>query len=230
MATYLYCLLTDAAGARAPSQRGLEGAPVRVVDAGPLLAWVSDLEEAAVTVTVERVRAHDAVVRSALEIETPLPARFGQTFADDAGLRASIERRRDALLELLSRVRGAVEMTVRALLDPSPASGGGAPPRDSGREYLDWLRVRQHTARAARTQADFLHRRISDAVLGMVREEARAPAQPSICSLSVSHLVPRDAVAGYRLTLRALIEDDPQLRLMVSGPWAPYSFAELRSV
>jgi hypothetical protein len=121
-------------------------------------------------------------------------------------------------------------MTVRALLDPPPASGRSAPTGESGREYLAWLRKRERKERAARAQADFLHRRISDAVLGMVREEARAPARSSACSLSVSHLVPRDAVTAYRLTIRALIESDPQLRLMVSGPWAPYSFAELRSV
>jgi hypothetical protein len=230
MATYLYCLLTEASGAGAPSLRGIEGAPVRAVEAGPLLAWVSDLSEGAVTATVERVRAHDAVVRAALEIETPLPARFGQTFPDDGALRASIERRREALLQALARVRGTVEMTVRALLDPTPPAPGRAPTGESGREYLAWLRERERKERAARTQADFLHRRISDAVLGMVREEARAPAQPSAGSLSVSHLVPRDAVTNYRLTLRALIEGDPQLRLMVSGPWAPYSFAELRGV
>jgi hypothetical protein len=119
-------------------------------------------------------------------------------------------------------------MTVRALLDPPAAASGPAPGAQSGREYLAWLRERERAERAARAQADFLHRRISDAVLGIVREEARAAAQPSACSLSVSHLVPRDAVTNYRLTIRALIEGDPQLRLMVSGPWAPYSFAELR--
>ena len=196
MATYLYCLLTEASRESVPRLRGLEGAPVRAV----------------------------------LEMHTPLPARFGQTFPDDAALGTAVERRREALLRALARVRGAVEMTVRALLDPAPVALGPAPPGESGREYLAWLRKRERKERAARAQADFLHRRISDAVLGVVREEARAPAQSSACSLSVSHLVPRDAVTNYRLTIRALTEGGPQLRLMVSGPWAPYSFAELRGV
>ena len=231
MPTYLYCLLSDTSGVSAPTLRGLDGTPVRVVDAGPVVAWVSDLDEAAVSVSVERVRAHDAVVRAVLEMHTPLPARFGQTFPDDAALGTAVERRREALLQAVARVWGTVEMTVRALLDPSPAAGGNPLTGESGREYLAWLRERQRAEREARAQADFLHKRISDAVLGTVREEARAaPARSSACSLSVSHLVPRDAVTAYRLTIRALIESDPQLRLMVSGPWAPYSFAELRSV
>ena len=121
-------------------------------------------------------------------------------------------------------------MTVRALLGRPPAVVGSAPTGGTGREYLAWLRERHRAEREARAKADFLHRRISDAVLGIVQGEARAPAQPSVCSLSVSHLVPRDAVTSYRLTMRALTEGDPQLRLMVSGPWAPYSFAELRGV
>jgi Gas vesicle synthesis protein GvpL/GvpF len=229
MTTYLYCL-SEASGVNVPSLRGLDGAPVRAVDAGPLRAWVSDLDEAAVMVSVDRVRAHDVVVRAVLETQTPLPARFGQTFPDDTALRTAVERRREALLQAAARVRGTVEMTVRALLDPSPAAGGNALTGESGREYLAGLRERQRVERQARSQADFLHKRISDAVLGTVREEARAPARSSACSLSVSHLVPRDAVTGYRLTIRALIESDPQLRLMVSGPWAPYSFAELRGV
>jgi hypothetical protein len=210
-----------------PSLRGLDGATVRIVDAGPLRAWVSDLTEGAASVTIERARAHDAVVRAALDVETPLPARFGQILASDDALRQSLDARRTELLRALERVRGAVEMTVRVLLQPSDAPAAMAPAGASGREYLAWLRERQRWERMVQAQADFLHKRIAEAVLGMVREEARALARPSAHLLSVSHLVPRDAVHSYRLALRALIDSEPLLRIMVSGPWAPYSFAEL---
>jgi hypothetical protein len=35
----------------------------------------------------------------------------------------------------------------------------------------------------------------------------------------------RGRVADYRAALHALREAEPAARLMISGPWAPYSFA-----
>jgi hypothetical protein len=42
----------------------------------------------------------------------------------------------------------------------------------------------------------------------------------------VSHLVPRENIDAYRNALLALRSEDPALAIMVSGPWAPYSFSE----
>jgi hypothetical protein len=230
MTVYLYCLVTAGIEPSESGVAGLAGAPVRTVVAGPVGAWVSDLPAAVSAATPELVREHDAVVRAAMAIETPIPARFGQVFGDDDAVRRSLDERRGPTLRALERVCGAVEMTVRVLLDVCGLGPAEEPPMASGRAYLAWLRERTRSEEAVLRQADFLQGRLSQAVRGVVREEARTPVLPSSRSLTVSHLVARDAVAQYRLALRAFVDSELRPRVMISGPWAPYSFAELRGV
>ena len=83
MPTYLYCLRSEMVEPP-DGLTGVDGSAVRALEGVSLSAWVSDVAEK-VTATVERVKAHDAVCAAALDSgETPLPIRFGQSFADDA--------------------------------------------------------------------------------------------------------------------------------------------------
>lgn len=256
MAIYLYCL-TDPGCAPAADLRGLGGAPVRVVPlAGSArsAAWVSDLPGELGPVTPELARIHDRVVRAALSRETPLPARFGQSFAGEEALRRALEARAEAIVHALERVRGGVEMTVRVLLsepgsaaregdttgdaagrdrassatgDLAPGDPGGGAPVGVGRAYMDRLRDRQQGSAALRRKAEFLQARVSRAVDAVVREEVCSTVMPGTHSFSLSHLVAREAVGQYRLAVDSLVQGDPSLRLLVSGPWAPYSFTRI---
>jgi hypothetical protein len=213
---------------------------------------VSDLREDPGPATAELVRVHDRVVRTALERETPLPARFGQSFAGDAALRRSLEARADMLVRSLERVRGGVEMTVRVLLSGAPRPGAAtvghsdqgaregvrgaddkaavAPPAaGAGRAYMARLRERREASAELKREAEFLQARVARTVDELAREEVCSPVMPGTHSFSLSHLVARDAVGEYRLAVDSLVKSDPALRLLVSGPWAPYSFARIAS-
>jgi hypothetical protein len=97
----------------------------------------------------------------------------------------------------------------------------------AGRAYLARLRGRQEAAADLRRQAEFLQARVARAVDGVAREEVCSKVMPGSQSVSLSHLVARDAVGQYRLAVDSLVEGDPGLRALVSGPWAPYSFARI---
>ncbi|HEX6533418.1 MAG TPA: GvpL/GvpF family gas vesicle protein [Gemmatimonadaceae bacterium] len=250
---HLYCLTSPGGERAASGVRGLEGAPVRVVRAGAVEAWVSEHETLPREVTPDLARAHDGVVRAAMAWETPLPARYGQTFANEESLTSALAAREGAIVEALERVRGAVEMTVRVLLDEDPAeegaeergeraaplaalgwagagegeaaSGAGARAR-TGRDYLSSVRARHEREAALHRRAEFLQARLSRAVEGVTRGESRTPAPPSSRFLTVSHLVALGDVSEYRLALRSFVESEPRPRVLVSGPWAPYSFTE----
>ena len=234
MPVYLYCVVTAGAAAPPSDIRGLDGACVRAVAAEGVAAWVSDLPDAPwapIPATPARARAHDAVVRAAMAAETPVPARFGQRFADDEALRASLHPRHGDLVEALARVRGAVEMTVRVLLTPGGSAAEPAPaPESPGRAYLAAARTRVRREAASRREAEILQGRIATAVAPLVRGEVLAPGRASSETLSLSHLISRDAVGTYRAAVRALRDSDPALRLLVTGPWAPYTFVTLPHV
>ena len=201
---------------------GVEGARVRMIRAGPLQAWVSDLGQMP-SATTENARAHNLVIVEAMCCETPLPARFGQTFCDEATAFAAISVHSGKLLPALEMVRGAVEMTVRGLL-VKHSSRTSAPPI-TGRDYLAQLRERQKLEEEAEGEANFLQRRISAVLAPLILAEVRAKPVSSSRSVSFSHLIATTAVEEYRSRLRVLREDDSALELLVSGPWAPYSFA-----
>lgn len=229
MAIYLYCVLR---ATREPPAGllGIDRSPVRAVDLGDLGAWVSDIATTPIVPSPGRAQSHDRVVRAALDRETPLPARFGQVVPSEAELRAALSERREALTSALTRVEGAIEMTVRMLVpaatDDSPAQEIGGAPRGRGREYLERVAAVQRRERNVLENARIARDRVSSAVEGLVRAEWFSGAVAGSGLATVSHLVPRGNVDAYRSAVLALRSDDPALAIMVSGPWAPYSFSE----
>ena len=232
MATYLYCLLR-ASGDPPSGLAGVDDARVRAIDLGGLVAWVSDVAETTIAPSPARAQAHDRVVRAALEGATPLPARFGQVLVDEAELRTALSGRREALESALQRVDGAVEMTVRMLVRTGDRRAA-APDRTeadaqaatSGRDYLQRIAAIQREERNVLAKAQIVREQVSSVVHGLVRAESFASAAAGSSLVTVSHLVPRENIDAYRSALQALRQDDAALAIMVSGPWAPYSFTE----
>ena len=228
---YLYCLLRRASEPPA-GLVGVDDTPVRAIDLGGLGAWVSDVTGTTMLASPARARGHDRVVRSALDRETPLPARFGQVVADIGALTDMVASRRAALESALDAVAGTVEMTVRVLLPPMD-EGAHAPQqlrherRSSGRDYLERAAAKQQRERNVLAMGRIVRERVSSAVQGLVRAEAFSGAQAGSGMATLSHLVPRENVEGYRSVLLQLREKEPTLAIMVSGPWAPYSFTEV---
>ena len=80
---------------------------VRALPVDGIVAWVSDVERG-VPVSIDGVRAHDAVVEAALETgATPVPARFGQRFDNDDACRAALASRAASVETLLGDDAGA---------------------------------------------------------------------------------------------------------------------------
>ena len=229
MPTYLYLLLTTASEPPPPALRGLADAPVRALEAAGLVAWVSTLERVPPP-SVAAAREHDRVAAAALDAgTTPLPARFGQRYEDDARCIADIEARASALTAALQRVAGAVEMIVSATLAPSTedAPTGGSAPAGAGRAHMERLRGKVSMERNLLNRARAVADGIRSAVADLVRAEELTVRQTPRPLLSLSHLVARDAAAAYRARVAAAAIDGISGSLAVGGPTAPYSFATL---
>src|SRR6187397_2640156 len=118
MSTHLYCVLPGETPASVPSGlTGVEGGSVRALPVDHLVAWVSDVQRD-IPVSIDGVRAHDAVVEAAFETgSTPVPARFGQRFANDDACAAALISRGPSVESLLASMQGFVEMTI--IITPS---------------------------------------------------------------------------------------------------------------
>jgi hypothetical protein len=197
-----------------PDLRGLDGAPLDCERAADLEAIVSRHVVSSVTPSQSAILAHAAVVEAlAAANRAVLPARFGGGYADSDSLRRGMEERATELAAALARVRGCVELGLRVL---APAAEAGLPP--SGAEYM---RARLEQRREAERVAAELHAPLAS----RAREATRTVAATPRLLLSGAYLVARAETAAFTEAVETLQTAHPELAIVCTGPWPPYSFA-----
>lgn len=230
MKLYLYCVLGDT-DLLPDGVEGIMGKPLSVIRFGSLCVFTSEFDGETVPITRENVLKHSTVINSVLERTTPLPFRFG-TIVDDVRLQSFMDARHEAIEERLNLIQGYLEMSVKILWDPGVEeveaghANGGAEKgsgtaflRNKQREFsVSDLRAR----RAGELSADL------DTQVSLFAREKQVSLRPNEkLVLAASHLVKRGSILAYRGKLAEFGRERPDLRLLVSGPWAPYSFANI---
>ena len=147
--------------------------------------------------------AHGAVVESLSACASVVaPVRFGETVADERALAESLRERLPALRRAFERVRDCVEVAVRVheptRRDERPATGAA---------YM-------HAAGQSSRR---------DELLGQLRLLAR---DSRVARESAAFLVGREQLDGVRRTVERFASVHPDLTVVCTGPWAPFSFVE----
>jgi len=229
MKLYVYCLAEGVDALDQPLS-GINDAPVRVVKAEELAVLVSDLDVDAVPVTKENALDHAAVVRSILHRTTPLPFRFG-TLVSEEQLKSYIAARKPALEAKLAHVRDCVEMSVKIICDASTADevterksdkAEGAGAKFLAEKRREILGNEHRTAEAQKVSTWLL-----ETVSGLTRDEQVTLRSTERLFLSAAHLVERSKIEQYRSKITESRVNRPELRFLLSGPWPPYSFANI---
>ena len=252
VAWYVYGVVEG--GAEAPAGAGIE---VSTVTAGPVSALVSrvpldEYGDEAVQARLEdpawlagAAHVHEAVLEAALRSGAVVPFRLLTVFRDGDELRRFLSTRGDDLRAVLDRVRGKVEVGVKAFVDRSVLDEAVAADSPAlreldaeiasaqiGRAYL--LRRRREQAldeAAARRTVELaagLHARLreaaEDGVANPVQSrEASGRAEEMV--LNGAYLVP----SGDDRFARELDALGEEYRLVGvtferTGPWPPYNF------
>jgi gas vesicle protein GvpL/GvpF len=146
-------------------------------------------------VSPEALWRHEEVVEALMESRDLLPVRYGTRLPDEAGVVSAVAERHDALLAALNRVRGAVELSLRL----------AAPPE----------------AEIPREAAERLHAQLAP----LARDATLLDSGDSRDLLRAAYLVDRGAMAPFTDAVARLQRAHPELRLLCTGPWPPYSFA-----
>ncbi|MGA5064428.1 GvpL/GvpF family gas vesicle protein [Streptomyces exfoliatus] len=231
---------------------GVDGRPLRLVDAAGLEAVVSSVpsgpfgeqglrEQLEDMARLEEVaRSHHAVVDAATTEATVLPMRLATVYLDDARAREMLTAHQGRFLNLLERLDGHVELGLKVYVDTlavtppkteaeTEAASAAASP---GRAYLQ-------RRRAQRRSIQDLYRVAAGTVEEAVRvaeglSRARAVHRPQQGELAAArgenianeaYLVPAAEVGRFVSELGSLADAAPGVHIEVTGPWAPYSFA-----
>ena len=207
---------------------GVGGAVVTLIEEGGLGAAISRIDPADLTPNVARVLAFAKVVEALHAHRTVLPMRYGCLLGDEGQLVDLLRDHGAEYAAILQGLDGCVEMGVRVLLPaevsvPRALVESATRPA-SGREYLIGRAARttrvEHFARTLAAATERVLR-----VLGGLAERTKTDrsgtANPHYASLDF--LVKREVVTPFRRQFR-WIERTESARLLLSGPWPPYTF------
>jgi hypothetical protein len=188
-----------------PGATRVPGRSLHLVTVGRLAAVVE--RGRARAATPRNLVAYDRQMRMLADRAAAiLPARFNTIVADEEEVATILRLRRARLAATLKNVRGRVQMTVRV---PTPPVGRAVSGSATGTEYLRSRRIPELDPLRAATKR-------------WVRDER---VEPRAGLASIYHLVPGTAVGAYREALIGAA-DAAGVRLVVTGPFPPYAFAQ----
>ena len=184
-------------------------------------------------VTVEAVVRHEAIVEAVRREGPALPVRFGTVFRNAESVASALAERYEPLTADLDRLGDKVEMSLTALWSTQPAGdlsanempNGAAPERQgAGARYM--------YARAARLRRDEALKELArsvaedlDRVVGALALERRVSLLPTPrVAVRTAYLLNPSRVSAFRTAFEAGRVMREELRVMLTGPWPPYSF------
>jgi len=202
----------------APPVLGLRDAALSVSGRGGLFAVWSEQEDSPFDADETALWEHERVVEALLEQGTVLPMRFGSSVPDREALAELLAERRADFELGLERVRGAVEIGVRALIrgessQLAPALAGADRP---GTAYM-LARLNDEKRSAA------IAAHIHEPLIALSRASASRKTSLS-GDVNTAYLVAREDVGPFRATVEKLDDAVEYATIVCTGPWPPYSF------
>lgn len=216
-----------------PVQRltGIAGEPLRAISFDRVIAIVGYVRQRPAA-SARNLRQYAAVIESiAARAPAILPVRFGTTFDDLEELTLVLRSRGSALRQRVGAVRGRTQMTIRLVSESESGDASRASQSRAAR------RARVRLERRATQGTQYLQQRL--ALLRTAREVPElAPIRPAIRRFvkderverrggvaTVHHLIPRAMAERYRTAVTGAAAESG-VGLIVSGPFAPYAFAD----
>ncbi len=229
MRFYVYCVVDPIECLPDQTPKGVGHQEVHLLNIADLAVVVSGFTGERVPTNEENVIAHQKVVRSLLDITTPLPFRFG-TLVTESQLSSYLSSRQPALLRKLGDLRGCVEMSVKVIWPTSRPKTIISPDdqrQGSGTAFL--------TAKKEEFLGDAMLAKEASNILvwlnghlhTLVRDEQVSLRPRERMVLAAAHLLERERLEPYKAGLAAARLERPELHFLVSGPWPPYSFANI---
>jgi hypothetical protein len=192
-------------------------------------------------------RAHHGVVAALFGTVTVLPMRLATVYADEAKVTGMLTERAGTFDAMLRRLDGNREWGVKVYADPRadvPQPSTASPAGGPGRAYLQQRRSARDARQRILADARWTAGRVAElAAVFAVDRAVHRPQDPALATTlgagagrapgtapgenvaNLAFLVPAERGEEFHAALAALDVTRPGVRVEVTGPWAPYSFA-----
>ncbi|MFG3498944.1 GvpL/GvpF family gas vesicle protein [Streptomyces sp. NPDC047928] len=181
-------------------------------------------------------RAHHDVVQALSLHATVLPLRMATVYQDDHRARQALAEQHNAFAARLAQLADHTEFGVKiylaptaAPLDTGPATGADA--ATPGKAYLQRRRAQHNAQEAVYSQAQKAAAVIDAITSRYASQRVRHPTQSGTLSgpaenvLNDAYLVPDAYAEQFQAAIAEAAGVFEGVRVEVTGPWAPYSFA-----
>jgi Gas vesicle synthesis protein GvpL/GvpF len=187
----------------------------------------------------EKARSHEDVLQAAAAVAPVVPLRFGTIYDELDDVERLLDTRAASFGAALDRVRGRVELGVKAWADPArlaAAISGDEPGAedDSGRAYLQRRQREQRLAAEVAARCAALGESAHQRLLAVAADGVANRPQPRELTgrdetmiLNGAYLVPAGDDALRAEVERLSAEHEPLgIAYEVTGPWPPHNFVE----
>jgi hypothetical protein len=232
---YLYGI-ADRPRASPGERAGLREGALEEIVCCDIAAIVSVFDGAAVSTAADEVWRHEEILESLMEERTVLPARFGTLLPSAEYVGEILRRAYGALVRDIARVRGQVEIGLRFLGASEDSAADGALPAFSndavgsaanpGSAYLRMRVVRERARRSRLQGRAAIIRGIYERIARHATEARLDDAPDDLRGMSAAFLVRRDGAASFRTIVGRAAAANPELTMLCTGPWPPYSFVD----
>ena len=248
---WVYAVTRDLPQGHLVGVTGIGGAAVHGVRRAGLVAVVSpvnlaefgeeplrhNLEDLAWLETT--AREHHQVVDAVSAAGSTVTMRLATVYRDDSRVAAMLAERRGQLEAALRHIEGRTEFGVKAYAEPAGPSDAavesdrpGNSDAGPGTAYLlrrrAELATRNKQLNTALAAAETIHATLAslaDATRRYVPQHPRLTGESATMVLNGAYLVAVGRVDEFVATVRTLDGRHPTVRLELTGPWPPYSFA-----
>jgi hypothetical protein len=225
----------------------VEGQPVSLVEEGGLSAVTSRIADGDLAPDLSRILAFKKVVEAFHDAQTVIPMRFACLVEEKSMIAHLLEERRQPYERLLKELDGCEEMGIRIIptgADPgatpsvhasssmNDSAGGiscrGDSPRHphAGHAYLAAQKLRYAAKDRLTHEEEKVAGRVCDHLAGLfTRSKIETSAPVGNRLISIYLLAPRGSMPAVRMAFRQ-IRSLEKSRLLLSGPWPPYNFAQ----
>jgi hypothetical protein len=245
-ARYVYAITRGVDAQVLADVRGLQGGPVERVSHHGLDAVVSDVPldtfgEEGLKRNLEDLgwleqvaRAHDDVVRAVAAHGPTAPLRLATICLDDDGVRARLDEWGDDLVEVLDRVTGRGEWSVKVVAPVAPDADEPGSEPTSGAEFLRRRKARSEQRAQRHSTANAVAEEVHHELAGRaVASRLLPPQDPQLTGLTgtmllnAAYLVDLDHAGDFAAVVDGIAARHPEVTVDGAGPWPPYSFAVL---
>jgi hypothetical protein len=191
-------------------------------------------------------RAHHRVIGASARQGPVVPMRLATVYRDDANVAAVLAERGADFRAALERTGARVEWGVKAYA-ARPMAGADGPGQESpeaaradrgtvgaGAAYLQRRRkelaAHQDSRRAAASSAERVHAALSRLAAGTrlhPPQSQQLTGNTAPMMLNAAYLLACDQDTEFAAAVTDLAKQHPAVRLELTGPWPPYSFASV---